>query len=104
MRVLFFGTSPFAVPTLQARPDGAPSHPALLAGDTETGVATMRMEATLDTGPVYLAAREPIRPDDTVGTLEPRLAALGAPLLVETLDRLEAGTLPAVPQGEDHMT
>jgi len=82
----------------------APIHHALLAGDAETGVATMRMEATLATGPVYRVAREPIRSEDTVGTLEPRLAALGAPLLVETLDRLEDGTLTAVPQGEEGVT
>jgi len=82
----------------------APIHHALIAGDVETGVATMQMEATLDTGPTYLVAREPIRPDDTVATLEPRLAALGAPLLIETLDRLEAGTLSPTTQTEDGMT
>ena len=82
----------------------APIHHAILAGDAETGVATMRMEATLDTGPVFLEAREAIRPDDTVATLEPRLSALGAPLLVETLDRLEAGGLSEHPQGEEGMT
>ncbi len=66
----------------------APIHWALLAGDAETGVATMRMEASLDTGPVFLEHREPIRPDDTVIALEPRLAEAGARLLVTTLDRL----------------
>lgn len=78
----------------------APIHHAILAGDKETGVATMRMEATLDTGPTFLVAREPIRGDDTTGTLEPRLALLGAPLLIETLDRLEAGTVSPTPQNE----
>lgn len=82
----------------------APIHHAIIAGDTETGVATMQMEATLDTGPSFLIAREPIRPDDTVATLEPRLAALGAPLLIETLDRLEAGTVTAAPQGDERVT
>jgi methionyl-tRNA formyltransferase len=82
----------------------APIHHAIIAGDAETGVATMQMEATLDTGPSFLVAREPIRPDDTVATLEPRLAALGAPLLIETLDRLEAGTLTATPQGDEGVT
>lgn len=71
----------------------APIHHAILAGDPESGVATMRMEATLDTGPVLLEAREPILPDDTTGSLEPRLAELGGPLLVRTLDTLEDGTL-----------
>ena len=82
----------------------APIHWAILSGDTETGVATMNMEATLDTGAVYREARIPILPDDTVETLEPRLSALGAPLLVETLDRLEAGTISPTPQTETGMT
>ena len=82
----------------------APIHHAILAGDAETGVATMRMEATLDTGPTFLVAREPIRPDDTTGTLEPRLAQLGAPLLIETLDRLEAGDISAATQDEAGVT
>lgn len=82
----------------------APIHWAIIEGDAETGVATMQMEASLDTGPVYLEAREAIRSDDTVGTLEPRLSALGGPLLVETLDRLERGDITATPQTEEGMT
>lgn len=82
----------------------APIHHAILAGDEETGVATMQMEATLDTGPTYLVATEPISPDDTVGTLEPRLAVLGGPLLVETLDRLAAGNITPTVQPEAGMT
>jgi len=82
----------------------APIHHAILAGDAETGVSTMRMEPTLDTGPLYLESREPIRPDDTVLTLEPRLAALGATLLVETLDRLERGDIDVTTQSEAGMT
>jgi methionyl-tRNA formyltransferase len=81
----------------------APIHHAILAGDFETGIATMQMETTLDTGPVYLEAREPIRPDDTVATLEARLAALGGPLLVETLDRLERGDLSPTVQSDEGM-
>lgn len=82
----------------------APIHRAILAGDRETGVATMQMEPTLDTGPVFLVAREPIKPDDTVQTLEPRLALRGAPLLLETLNQMEAGTLLGTPQPNDGMT
>jgi methionyl-tRNA formyltransferase len=81
----------------------APIHHALLAGDSETGVATMQMEATLDTGAIYLEAREPIREDDTVATLERRLARLGGPLLVRTLDMLDRGELTPTPQSEDGM-
>lgn len=82
----------------------APIHHALIAGDTETGVATMRMEATLDTGPTFLVAREPIRSDDTVDSLGSRLAALGGDLIVRTLDALEAGTLAESPQPSEGMT
>ena len=82
----------------------APIHHALIAGDAETGVATMQMEPTLDTGPVYLEARTPIAPDDTIATLEPRLALLGAPLLLDTLDRLEAGDLSPTVQPDEGMT
>jgi methionyl-tRNA formyltransferase len=82
----------------------APIHRAILAGDVETGVATMRMEATLDTGPVFLVAQEPIREDDTVGSLEPRLAALGAGLLVETLDLLQSGGVTPITQASAGMT
>ncbi len=78
----------------------APIQRALMAGDRETGVAVMRMEAGLDTGPVALEARTPIRADDTAGTLHDRLAALGAPLMVEALARLEGGSLPLTPQPE----
>jgi methionyl-tRNA formyltransferase len=83
----------------------APIHRALMAGDSETGVATMRMEATLDTGPVFLEARTPILPTDTTVSLEPRLAEAGAALLLQTLDRLaqEPGWQPT-PQAEAGMT
>jgi methionyl-tRNA formyltransferase len=57
-----------------------------MAGDEETGVSIMRVTAGLDSGPVCLAAPEPIRPDDTYGTLAPRLEQLGAELLVRALD------------------
>ena len=83
----------------------APIHRALMAGDAETGVATMRMEATLDTGPVFLETRLPIEPEDTTLSLEPRLADAGATLLIQTLDRLEhePGWQPT-PQPEEGMT
>lgn len=82
----------------------APIHYAVLSGDAETGVATMRMEATLDTGPYFLVEHEPIGPDDTTGSLEPRLAALGGPLLVDTLNLLEAGELTETVQDPEGVT
>jgi methionyl-tRNA formyltransferase len=57
-----------------------------MAGDAETGVAIMRVEAGLDSGPVAAVRREPIARDDTYGTLAPRLARIGAQLLIEVLD------------------
>lgn len=83
----------------------APIQRAILAGDEETGVDLMQMEAGLDTGPVLLQRRTPIRRDDTAGSLHDRLAALGAELLAEGLRRiLEGESLPAAPQPEDGVT
>ncbi len=76
----------------------SPVQAAILAGDPETGVATMRMEEGLDTGPVYLERRVPIGKGETAGALSSRLAAIGGELLVETLRGLEAGTLSPRPQ------
>lgn len=79
----------------------APIQRAILAGDMETGVGLMQMEAGLDTGPVLLERRTPITRDDTGGTLHDRLSALGAELLAEGLRRTLAGeTLKATPQAE----
>lgn len=63
----------------------APVERAILAGDHETGVCVMRLEAGLDTGPVYARAVTPIGPDETAGDLRARLGALGTDLLVQTL-------------------
>jgi methionyl-tRNA formyltransferase len=76
----------------------SPVQAAILAGDSETGVGTMRMEEGLDTGPVYLERRVPIGARETAGELSARLAAIGGELLVETLRGLEAGTLVPRPQ------
>jgi methionyl-tRNA formyltransferase len=74
-------------PSLLPRWRGAaPIERAIMAGDAETGVSIMQVTAGLDSGPVCLAAPEPIRPDDTYGTLAPRLEKLGADLLVQALD------------------
>jgi methionyl-tRNA formyltransferase len=69
----------------------APIQRAILAGDAETGVDLMRMEAGLDTGPVLIERRTPIAREDTGGTLHDRLAALGAEALAEGLARIAAG-------------
>jgi methionyl-tRNA formyltransferase len=83
----------------------APIQRAILAGDGETGVCLMQMEAGLDTGPVLLRRPLAIAPDDTGGTLHDKLAALGAEALGEGVDRLLGGmALPAQPQSADGVT
>jgi methionyl-tRNA formyltransferase len=79
----------------------APIQRALLAGDAETGVCIMQMEAGLDTGPVLLRGAFPIEATDTTATLHDRLAALGATLVVEALGKLP---LPAEPQPAEGVT
>jgi methionyl-tRNA formyltransferase len=76
----------------------APIQRALLAGDRETGISIMRMEAGLDTGPVLLREAVAILPGDTAGTLHDNLAQLGARLVIAALEGLARGTLAATPQ------
>jgi methionyl-tRNA formyltransferase len=82
----------------------APIQRALLAGDTETGVAVMRIEETLDTGAVCLMERTAIGPDETAGDLHDRLSELGAELMVRALHDLEQGALACWPQHERGVT
>jgi methionyl-tRNA formyltransferase len=78
----------------------APIARAIMAGDAETGVAIMRMEEGLDTGPVALSERVPIAADTTAGDLHDRLAELGADLMRRALAALERGALEFKPQAE----
>ncbi|PWE31875.1 methionyl-tRNA formyltransferase [Pararhodobacter marinus] len=80
----------------------APIHRAIMAGDAETGVCIMQMEAGLDTGPVLLREATPIGAGETTGQLHDRLSAMGARLIGEALARLE--TLTPEPQPEDGVT
>lgn len=83
----------------------APIQRAIQAGDPETGICIMQMEAGLDTGPVLGERRCPIRPDDTTGTLQDRLATLGIEALLEVLDALKQGHRPpARPQSGEGIT
>jgi len=77
---------------------------AILHGEKETGVTTMRMIASLDAGDILMQRAIPISDDDTGATLEERLALLGADLLIETLDALAAGAVHPVPQDHDRAT
>jgi len=78
----------------------APIQRAIEAGDSESGVTVMQMEAGLDTGPMLLKVRTPIGPSDTGGSLHDRLAALGAQAVVEAVARLQAGALPGERQDD----
>ncbi len=83
----------------------SPVQAAILAGDRETGVTTMKVEPELDAGPIYLESRVSIGETETAGELSARLAALGGDLLVETLSALKGGRLTARPQqGEPTFT
>jgi methionyl-tRNA formyltransferase len=78
----------------------APIAWAIAGGETETGVTTMLIDEGLDTGPLLLARATPIGPEETAADLEPRLARLGAELLLETVRGLGDGLLQPKPQ--DH--
>lgn len=89
-------------PSLLPRYRGAaPVQWALMNGEAQTGVSIMKLDAGMDTGPIILQRREPIREDDTGETLMARLAELGGQLMVEALDGLESGALSPIPQGEE---
>ena len=79
----------------------APVQHAIMHGDDITGASTFRIVAELDAGPVFGVVTEPVRPDDTAGSLLERLSYSGADLLVTTLNGIEEGTLRAVPQPAD---
>ena len=78
----------------------APIQWAIARGESVTGVTTMRIDAGLDTGDILLQETIPISPDDTAETLAPKLAIMGANLIVTTLRGLQAGTI--IPHHQDH--
>lgn len=80
----------------------APIHRAIMAGDPETGICIMQMEAGLDTGPVLLRQSTPIGPEETTQDLHDRLSQMGANLIVDALDRLP--TLTPAPQPAEGVT
>lgn len=82
----------------------APIQRAVQAGDAESGVTVMQMEAGLDTGPMLLKVSTPISADDTGGSLHDRLAELGPPAVLQAIDGLAAGTLHGEVQNNDLAT
>jgi methionyl-tRNA formyltransferase len=85
---------------LPAYRGAAPVERAIMDGRTETGVTIMLMDEGLDTGPTVSSRRVEIGPEEDAGSLAARLAEVGAELLVEAVDALEAGTLHPTPQPE----
>lgn len=82
----------------------APIHRAIEAGDSETGITLMQMDAGLDTGDMLLVEKLPIAHGDSTGTLHDKLAALGARLVVEALELAACGGLQPVPQPGEGIT
>ena len=80
----------------------APIQRAIMAGDSESGICIMQMEAGLDTGPVLLEKRIPVCPSDTAGSLHDKLSVLGAHAIVEALSNLDI--LPPKPQDTQNVT
>lgn len=82
----------------------APIHRAIMAGDAETGVAIMQMEAGLDTGPVLAEARTAIAADETTADLHDRLAQMGGALICDVLGRLPLAGVPQPDEGVTYAT
>ena len=82
----------------------APIQAAILAGDIETGITIMKMDAGLDSGPILSQRSIPITPEDTGGSLSQKLAQLGADLLIETLPGYLSGSITPRKQEESQVT
>jgi methionyl-tRNA formyltransferase len=82
----------------------APIHRAIEAGDAQTGITIMQMDAGLDTGDMLLTQALPILDTDTTGSLHDKLADLGASLMVQVLQQLQQGCLKPVPQPTEGVT
>ncbi|MBI5565861.1 MAG: methionyl-tRNA formyltransferase [Chloroflexi bacterium] len=82
----------------------APIAAAILAGDAETGITIMQMDAGMDTGPMLSVGREPIRSDDTTASLSERLSYLGAQLLIDTLPGYLSGAITPQVQPTEGIT
>ena len=77
---------------------------ALIRGERETGITTMLMDEGMDTGAMLLQERAAITPDDTAGTLSSKLADIGGRLLIDTLARIQNGTVTPQPQDQSQAT
>lgn len=82
----------------------APIQRAIASGETRTGITTMRIDAGLDTGPMLLRHETEIGPDETAPELSARLAEAGAPLVADTLRKLDSGEIAPTPQDNSQAT
>ncbi|MFM9882389.1 MAG: methionyl-tRNA formyltransferase [Burkholderiales bacterium] len=82
----------------------APIHRAIAAGDTQTGISIMQMDAGLDTGPLLVAHALPIAPSETTGTLHDKLSTMGADAIVEVLNGIAERRLVLIPQHHEGVT
>jgi methionyl-tRNA formyltransferase len=99
-----FGCVNIHASLLPAYRGAAPINWAIINGEMRTGITIMQMDEGMDTGAVLAQEGIPIDPRDTAGTLMEKLSELGSWLIVDTLSRIEAGGLPAVPQDPDKAT
>lgn len=99
-----FGTLNVHSSLLPRHRGAAPISAAILAGDGETGVTIMRLDAGMDTGDMLVSRAIPIAPDATTGTLTPMLAQVGAELLAETIPLWVSGQITPVPQDHSQAT
>jgi len=82
----------------------APVAWAIIDGEEKSGVTTMQLVEKMDAGPIFLQREIPLAPDETAGSLQAKLAPVGAALLMETIAKLKAGSLTPRPQNEDEAT
>ncbi|VAX31785.1 Methionyl-tRNA formyltransferase, partial [hydrothermal vent metagenome] len=82
----------------------APINWAIINGDKESGVTTMKMDRGMDTGDILLTLKTPITEEDNAQTLHDRLAQMGADLVAQTIEQMEKNTLTAHPQDNDRAT
>lgn len=99
-----FGCINLHVSKLPKYRGAAPMQRAIMAGETETGVTVMYMDEGMDTGDIISVAAYPILPTDDYGTVSKKAAAIGAPMLIETLDDLAAGNVKRTPQCHEDAT
>jgi methionyl-tRNA formyltransferase len=102
--VPFYGSFNVHASLLPRWRGAAPIQAAILAGDAITGITTMKMDAGMDTGPILLQASVEIDLHETGQTLHDKLAALGGPLMVESLRRVVAGEIKPVAQDDEQAT